>query len=138
MDRRPLDVALIAIYFAAFSSVLVWLIVYQLLAHRIHMPWQDKIVLLPFTLLIAIIPATIALGLWVMDIAARLAAIILAVIHAGTEVALLSHPLIPSRPFTVFRIVLDGVIIICLCRPGVRKAFQWQPVGFSLRGNRTF
>jgi hypothetical protein len=39
--------------------------------------------------------------LWVMDIAARLAAIILAVIHAGTEVALLSHPLIPSRPFTV-------------------------------------
>jgi len=74
MDRRPLDVALIAIYFAGFSSVLVWLIVYQLLAHRIHMPWQDKIVLLPFTLLIAIIPATIALGLWVMDNAARLAA----------------------------------------------------------------
>jgi hypothetical protein len=137
MDRRPLDVTLIAIYFAGFSSLLVGLIVYQVLAHRIHMPWQDKIVVLPFTLLIAIIPATIALGLWVMDNAARLAAIILAVIHARTEVALLSHRLIPSRAFTAFRIALDAAIIICLCRPGVRKAFQWQPAGFSLRGNRT-
>jgi hypothetical protein len=137
MDRRPLDVTLIAIYFAGFSSLLVGLIVYQVLAHHIHMPWQDKIVVLPFTLLIAIIPATIALGLWVMDNAARLAAIILAVIHARTEVALLSHRLIPSRAFTAFRIALDAAIIICLCRPGVRKAFQWQPAGFSLRGNRT-
>jgi hypothetical protein len=135
MDRRPLDVTLIAIYFAGFSAVLVALILYQVLAHRIHMPWQDKIVLLPFTLLIAIIPATIALGLWVMDNAARLAAIVLTLIHAGTELALFSHPLIPSRSFTVFRIFLDGVIVICLCRPGVRKAFQWRPIGFALRGN---
>lgn len=135
MDRRPLDVTLIAIYFAGFSAVLLAILCFQLLGHRIHMPWQDRIVILPFALLLAILPATVALGLWAMDNAGRVGAIILALIHAASEVALLSHPLIPSRAFTLFRILLDVVIMVCLCRPGVRTAFKWQPIGFSLRRN---
>jgi hypothetical protein len=134
MERRPLDVVLIAIYYAGFSAVLLGIILWQWLGGHIHGSWQEKVLVLPFCFLLAILPGVLAVGLWMLDNAARLGAILFALLHTLTELAFLSNPHVPSRAFTVFRIVLNGVIIACLCRPGVRKAFKWQPLGLSLRG----
>lgn len=134
MERRPLDVVLIAIHYAGFSAVLLGMILWQWFGGHIHGSWQEKIVVLPFCFLLAIMPCVLAIGLWMLDNAARLGAIVFALLHTVAELAYLSNQHIPSRAFTVFRIVLNGVIIACLCRPGVRRAFTWQPVGLSLRG----
>jgi hypothetical protein len=102
--------------------------------HRIHAPWQDQIIVLPLCFLLALLPAVLALGLWVQDNAARIGAILFVLLHSALEIAWFSSPRIPYKAFTVFRILLNAAIVICLSRPGVRKAFTWQPVRISLRG----
>ena len=134
MDRRPLDVVFIVIYYAGFSAVLVGILAWQILAGHIHASWQEKAVVLPFTFLLALLPGVLSLGLWVLDNAARLGGILFALLHAIAEIAFLGKPHIPWPAFTVFRIAMDAVIIVCLCRPAVRGAFKWQPIRFSLRG----
>jgi hypothetical protein len=134
MERRPLDVSLVAVYFVLFSSTLVGILVRQMVSHRIHAPWQDQIIVLPLCFLLALLPAVLALGLWVQDNAARIGAILFVLLHSALEIAWFSSPRIPSKAFTVFRIALNLAIVICLSRPGVRKAFTWQPVRISLRG----
>lgn len=133
MERRPLDVVLIAIYFAGFSAVLLGILVWQLGAHHIHATWLEKMVVLPILFLIAMLPGVLAAGLWMLDNAARIASILFALLHAVGEFAFLANLHIPSRSFTVLRIALDAVIIACLCRRGVRNAFQWKPMNISLR-----
>ena len=138
MERRPLDVSLVAIYFGLFSAtllgILLWQILGQHIGHRIHAPWQDQILILPLCFLLAVLPAVLALGLWVQDNAARIGAILFVLLHSALEIAWFSSPRIPSKAFTVFRILLNAAIVICLSRPGVRKAFTWQPVKIELRG----
>lgn len=132
MRERPLDVTLIAIYLGGFSTVLWAVILFQWLGGNIHGAWRDKLVVLPLCLLLSLLPGVIALGLWVLDNAARVGAMLFVFLHAITEIAFLLKPHIPSPAFTLFRIVLDGLIIACLCRPGVRKVFSWDPVRLSL------
>ena len=133
MDRRPWDVVAIAGYYAAFSLVLLGMIAWQMISHQIHAYWTEKILVLPFAFLLALLPGVIALGLWVLDNAARILAMLFAVAHAFSTIAWLSQPHVPSRTFSVFRIAVDIAIVVCLNRPAVRKAFHWQPVSFSLR-----
>lgn len=88
---------------------------------------------LPICLLLAILPGVLAVGLWLLDNAALIGAVLFALMHTIAELAFLTNPHVSSRAFTVLRIALNGVIIACLCRPKVRRAFKWQPVGLSLR-----
>ena len=135
MERRPLDVVLAAIYYAGFSAVLLGILLWQWAGGHIHATWQEKIVVLPICFLLAILPGVLAVGLWLLDNAALIGAVLFALMHTIAELALLSNPHIPSRAFAVFRIVLNGVIIACLGRPGVRRAFKWNPVELTLRGS---
>ena len=134
MEKRPLDVALIALYHAAFSAVLLVILLWQWAAGHIHASWQEKIIVLPICFLLALLPGVLSLGLWMLDNAARIAAFLFALLHTIAEMAFLSNPHVPSRTFTLFRIALNIVIVGCLCRAGVRRAFKWQPIGFSLPG----
>jgi hypothetical protein len=135
MERRPLDVGLIALYYAAFSAVLLAILLWQWAAGHIHASWQEKIIVLPFCFLLALLPGVLSLGLWMLDNAARIAAILFALLHAIAEIAFLSNLHIPSRAFTLFRIAVDIAIVCCLCRTGVRRAFKWQPAELRLRPN---
>ena len=136
MKERPLDVTLVAIYLGAFSAVLWGIISWEWLGGHIHGAWQDKLVVLPLCLLLSLLPGVIALGLWVLDNAARLGAMLFALLHAITEIAFFFKPHIPSPAFTLLRIALDALIIASLCRPGVRKVFSWDPVRLSLQNKR--
>jgi len=133
MDRRPLAVQVIAIYQIGFSAFLLGLIVWQIATHHIHATWQEKIIVLPFTFIIAILPGVLGFGLWMLDSAARLGVIFFSLLHAISEIAYLGHAHIPSPAFTILRIVWDGIIILWLCHSSVRKAFRWQPLNLSLR-----
>src|SRR5512146_661157 len=131
MEKRPLDVGFIAFYFAVFSAVLLAILLWQWAVGHIHASWQEKIIVLPICFLLALLPGVLSLGLWMLDNAARIAAILFALLHAIAEIAFLSNLHVPSRAFTFARIVLDLVIVCCLCRTGVRRAFNWQPIGIS-------
>jgi hypothetical protein len=132
MRERPLDVTLIAIYLGAFSTVLWGIILFQWLGGHIHGAWPDKLLVLPLCFLLSLLPGVIALGLWVLDNAARLGAMLFALLHAIIEMGFFFKPHIHWPAFTLFRIGLDGLIIACLCRPGVRKVFSWSPVRLSI------
>jgi hypothetical protein len=133
MERRPLAVVLIAVYHTGFSAVLLGLLIWQIATHQIHATLQEKIVVLPFTFLIAVVPAVLAFGLWMLDNAARYAVILFTLLHAISEIAYLGNAHIPSPAFTVVRITWDAAMITWLCSSGVRRAFHWQPVRLSLR-----
>jgi hypothetical protein len=132
MERRPLAVVLIAIYHAGFSAFLFGLLLWQIATHQIHATVAEKAVVLPFTFLIAMLPGVLGFGLWMLDNAARLGVILFTLLHAISEIAYLSNAQIPSRAFTVFRIGLDVLMILCLCSPGVRTACKWQSAGLNL------
>lgn len=133
MERRPLAVVLITLYHVGFSAFLLGLLVWQIATHQIHATVAEKAVVLPFTFLIAILPGVLGFGLWMLDNAARLGVILFTLLHAISEIAYLSNAHVPSRAFTLVRIIWDGVMIAWLSHSSVRKAFQWQSVELSLR-----
>lgn len=133
MDRRPLAVLLITIYHVGFSAFVLGLIIWQIAIHQIHATSQEKIIVLPFTFFIAILPGVLGFGLWMLDNAARLGVILFSLLHAISEVAYLGNAHIPSPAFTTVRIIWDATIILWLCHSSVRKAFRWEPLNFSLR-----
>ena len=71
MEKRPLDVGLIVLYFAVFSAVLLGILLWQWAAGHIHASWQEKIFVLPICFLLALLPGVLSLGLWMLDNAAR-------------------------------------------------------------------
>ncbi len=134
MENRPLPVTLIAGYFWVFSGVLIAILFWQVAMHRIHSGVVEKLIVLCGCFLVALLPGVLGFGLWLLDNAARIGAVMFALLHAISEVAFLSNLHIPSRAFTWFRILLDGAIILCLIHPKVRAAFRLKPVEFSIRG----
>lgn len=134
MERRPTVVTLIAGYFWVFSGVVIAVLLWQILLHRIHGGLAEKMIVLFGCFLLALLPGVLGFGLWLLDNAARVAAMIFALLHAISELAFLSSVHIPSRAFTWFRIGLDAAIILCLMHPRIRSAFRWKPVEFSIRG----
>ena len=128
---RPLAVTLIALYHAILSCIIVAVLVWQL--PRMRTPWTEAFFPVLMSLFVALIPGVIALGLWVLDDAARLMAIILSLLHALGNGALISthHLGWTGRP--VGRIVLDLVMIGILLLPSIRGAFRPLPVDLRLR-----
>lgn len=133
MERRPLPVRLIAGYFWLFSAVIFGVLFWQMATHQIHGAWAEKVIVLAGCFLLALLPGVLGVGLWLLDNAARIGAIIFALLHAISEAAFLSHVHIPSRAFTWFRILLDAAIIMALVSPQIRAAFMWKPAEFSIR-----
>ncbi|HYX53063.1 MAG TPA: hypothetical protein VE783_06410 [Candidatus Limnocylindrales bacterium] len=132
MERRPLPVSLIAGYFWVFSGVLLAILLWQVAAHRIHGGFAETAIVLSGCFLLALLPGVLGVGLWLLDNAARVAAVMFALLHAISEIAFLSSVHVPPRTFTWFRIFLDGAIILCLVHPGIRGAFRWKPVELSI------
>ena len=130
--RRPTDVTLTALYYAGFSVMLISVLFWQLLAHGTRERRFDALFPVLFLLLLSLIPRVISLGLWTMDNAARIGSIVFALLHVMVTCGYLSH--LPTSRYSVpiIRIGIDVLIILVMVRPGVRRAFRWQPVELSL------
>ena len=129
-DDGPLPVSLIAFYDAAFCCVLVGTLIGQL--PLLKTPLSQAFIPLLIALFLACLPGFIAVGLWLVDDAARIQAILFSLFHALANLAWLSTsrprwPLLPRA-----RIALDFVMIVALLLPSVKRAFRPPPVRLRL------
>jgi hypothetical protein len=122
--ERPWAVRFVAVYYAAFSCELAAAIAWQVVAGKIHGPWQESIFPLLFCFLLVLLPAVIAIGLWLLDDAARWMAIFFAVLHAVVNCAWISNPEVHRSIMPSFRIAMDVSAIFLMNRPAVRGAFR--------------
>jgi hypothetical protein len=134
-NERPWPVTVIAIFFAGFCCELVAVMGSQLIGHKIHGAWSEAAFPVAFCFLLVLLPGVIAAGLWLLDNAARLMAIFFALAHALLNWAWMNQPSVGYRTITLLRVVADILIILLLCHPAVRKAFQQQRI--ELRLGRT-
>lgn len=119
--KRPIEVTLAALYYAGFALVLVIVLLYQV--GEIRERWIDAVFPVAFCFLAAFIPAVIALGLWTLDSAARISAVIFALLHLLVTIAYLTK--LPTLPFLpCFRIAIDCLLIVAMRRPAVTRAFR--------------
>lgn len=130
--KRPLAVTLVSLYYAGFSGVLVGLLVWQVASGKVHSRWSDAAFPLAFALMLAIIPGVIALGLWVMDNAARFAAILVAIVHGIATLHWAAHPLFGWQWLPPLRIAIDVAIIVALSQPSMRRAFRENRIVLGL------
>jgi hypothetical protein len=79
----------------------------------------DALFPVAFCLLPALIPAVIALGLWTLDSAARIAGMLFALIHVLITVAWMSRLPEAKWFFPSLRIALDCLILTSLLRSAV-------------------
>jgi hypothetical protein len=130
--KRAMAVSLVCCYFAAFSLMLLGVLLWQLATGQIHSRWSDALFPLAFAFMLALIPGVIAMGLWVMDNAARITAIVIALIHAIATVQWAAHPLFGWQWLPPLRIMLDVAIIVVLLRPAIRQAFRVNQIALNL------
>lgn len=130
--KRPLTVTLVSLYYAAFSCALVGLLVWQLASGKIHSRWSDAAFPLAFAFMFASIPGVVALGLWVMDNAARFAAILIAIVHGLATLHWAAHPLFGWRWVPPLRLGIDVAIIVALSQPSMRRAFRENRIELHL------
>jgi hypothetical protein len=128
---RPLPVTLISFYHALFSCVILAVLIRQL--PLIRTPWQEAFVPLLIAFFAAVIPGVIALGLWVLDDAARYMAIFFSFLHALGNYAWISSRHVPGKLLPVGRIVLDIAIIAFLLLPSTKRAFRSTRTDLGLR-----
>jgi hypothetical protein len=131
--ERPWSVRLACVYFVVFSLVLLSALLWPLITGQMHSRWADTAFPLAFALLVTLIPGVIALGLWVMDNAARVAAIVIAVLHAIATLHWFSHPLFGWQWLPPVRIAIDVVIIVAMLHPATRRAFRQSRIVLDLR-----
>ena len=121
--ERPWEVVFTALYYVTFSLTWIAILIWQLATQQIHERWTDAFFPLLFAFTVSLLPAVISLGLWTMDNAARLASVLFAVAHAGITVAYIMRPH-PARWFLPqIHIALDVLVVACMCRPTVIRAF---------------
>jgi hypothetical protein len=133
VNARPRSVTLIALYYSAFCCELVAVLSWQMIGHKIHGSWQEAAFPLAFCFLLALLPGVIATGLWLLDDAARIMAIMFALAHALLNWAWMSQPLVGYRLLTSTRIGLDILAILLLTRPAVKRIFHQQRIELHLR-----
>jgi hypothetical protein len=131
--ERPWSVRLACIYFGSFSVVLLSALLWPLIAGQMHSRWVDAAFPLAFALLVTLIPGVVAFGLWVMDSAARVAAIVIALLHAIATVHWFSHPLFGWQWLPPVRIAIDVAIMIAMLHPGTRRAFRQSRIVLDLK-----
>ena len=127
---KPLPVILASAYHAIFCSALLYVIASQL--PHVTSPWTEAFFPILFMFLVALIPGVIALGLWVLDGAARYLAIVFSLIHGLGNYALLSNGRLPWSAWPVGRIGVDILIIGILVSPPIRRAFRPPPIYLAL------
>lgn len=132
--ERPWAVRFVAAYYAVFSCELAGAIAWQVIGGKIHGPWQDSIFPLLFCFLVALVPAVIAIGLWLLDDAARLMAVFFAVLHAVVNWAWMNQPQVHRPIMPSLRIALDVLAIFLMNRPAVRDAFRNYRIDLRLKG----
>lgn len=125
----PLAVRLIAFYQVAFAVELMGTILWQI--PKIREPWSDAIFPVLFFVLIAILPAVLALGLWTLDESARIGAMLFALCHGLVNVGWISQLSQDPGPVVRVRILIDAAVIVTLLLPSIRKAFR--PERLTLR-----
>ena len=130
--RRPTDVTLTALYYAGFSAVLIFVLLWQLLIHGTRERWFDALFAVLFFFALSLVPTVISLGLWTLDNAARLGSIMFAFLHVIVTCAHLTH--LPSSRYSlpITRIGIDVLIIVAMVRPGVHRAFKCQSIELGL------
>ena len=131
---RPWAVALICFYHVALSGLLLGVLIEQLLTHAIHEPWKDAFFPVVFAFLVALVPAVIALGLWVMDNAARWMCMLFTIFHFFSTSALLNS--LVHSPWRTgiawLRLLLDAAILASLNLPSIRRSFRNQSAELRL------
>lgn len=133
ITARPWAVTMVAAYYAAFSCELMVVLVSQLVTHQIHESWRDAWFPVLFCFVLALLPAVIALGIWMLDSAARYMAMMFALLHAIVNWAWITQPFVYNRLMPGTRIFLDILVILLLaCRP-VRSAFKSEKNELSFK-----
>ena len=120
--NRPLEVTAIALYHGLFSAALLATLMWQGLTHPPSDGWIVAAPVIAMLALVSFIPAVICLGLWVMDDAARIAAIIFTISHLLLTGAWLQHTAVHWLPCA--RIAVDVLIIVVLVLPRIKLAFE--------------
>ena len=133
LSARPWPVTLIALYYLAFCCELVVVLASQLVTHKIHEPWKDAFFPVVFCFLLALLPGVIAVGLWLLDGAARIMGIFFAVLHLLLNWAWVSNPSLHNTLLPSFRMTLDVLVVVLLTRPALRKVFRQQRIELRLR-----
>jgi len=129
---RPLAVTLIALYHGIFSCVILAMLVWQL--PLIREPWRGAIFPVLFAFFVALVPGVIAVGLWLLDDAARLMAMLFSLLHALANYGYLSTLQLGWKPLPSGRIVLDVLMITVLLLPSIRRSFRPERMELGLRG----
>lgn len=122
--RRPFGVTAIAIYHALFSVVLVGTLVWQGFTHHPSDGWLYAAPVIAMMLFLALVPAVICVGLWLMDNGARVGCLIFTLLHMLSTIAYLQHAPALWRPWA--RLALDAVIVVVLMLPRIRRSFDQQ------------
>ena len=122
--KRPWSVTLACVYFGAFSFVLLSALIWPLATGQMHSRWSEAAFPLAFCLLITLLPAIVALGLWLMDSAARVAAMVMALLHAVATLHWFSHPLFGWQWLPAVRFLIDVAIIVTMLHPATTRAFR--------------
>ncbi|MGC2741789.1 MAG: hypothetical protein WA672_01280 [Candidatus Angelobacter sp.] len=128
---RPLAVTLIALYHGIFSCAILAMLVWQIPV--ITEPWKAAIFPLLFAFFVALVPGVIAIGLWLLDDAARLMAMLFSLLHALANYAYLSTLRPGSKLMPSSRIVLDLLMITVLLLPSIRRSFRPERMELGLR-----
>lgn len=122
--KRPRGVTAIAAYHALFSALLLGRLAWQAIVHRPAAGWLDAAPVLLMLLFLALIPAVLCIGLWIMDEGARIAVIVFTLLHMITTVLYLEHSPGLWRPWA--RMGMDVAIVAVLMLPSIRRAFREQ------------
>lgn len=129
-EGRPLAVTFIALYHTVFSGVILAVLAW-------HVPfikaWTEAFFPLLIAFFVALIPAVISLGLWVLDDSARLVAMFFSLLHALGNCAWISAQHLGWRPLPIARVALDLLMIGIFLLPSVRNAFRPPRTELRLR-----
>jgi hypothetical protein len=129
-ERRPAALVLIAVYHAVFSCVVLTVLIRQL--PLIKAPFSEALCPLLLAFFVALLPAAIAVGIWLLDEAARWWAIVFSLVHGLGNYAWMSSLNLGWQPLPTARIVLDVVMICVLLLPSTRRAFRPPQIELGL------
>lgn len=129
---RPPAMTATSLYLTAFSGYVLVRLASQLAAGEMHEPWSEAWFPVLLCLCLSLLPAVIALGVWVCDQAARLMAAAFAVFDLAVIVAFTRS--FGMSGFRFVKLVADLAILLALFTPRVRDACDWRRPPARSRG----
>lgn len=122
--RQPIEFAAAAVYLLAFSGHIFFHLVAEVATAGIHEPWSEAWFPLLCCFSLSLIPALIAVGVWLCDDLARKLALGFAVV----DIAVIAM-FVNSNSVTTFRatkFVCDVAVLIVMLSPRAKKACSWR------------